>query len=394
MRNALLIAMLAASAASAQVWKITILSAEKTLRLQPGWERMPFIDPANCLLVVKVRLDYIGPDGDIPAPRVAAVDQAEARYPAWGNLTCVYSDKDCMDNMGWLLSATHATPDTRALKRGAAISMGSLTYYFEVPRAAAPLRLSIGDSPLLPMTVEDNLRPGPGRAPAPVVPVSTGPKIPAVKPDARAQARGRELLQRAQQAMGGVEKLASVKDYTQVSTVTIKAASGTVQGKQTIRWTASGHFRQDIETPSRSDTFYCDGSSGWWASDSPAMELPEPWLEELKTQMLGDLFSAVLSDRDAGRTVNAVSDTSVEISDRTGHSVQVVFTPDGLPLRILRAAGAGFQATTETLLEWREVNGLRLPHSVAKVGSSESLTVVQEWKLNTGLKAEELSRKP
>jgi hypothetical protein len=97
-------------------------------------------------------------------------------------------------------------------------------------------------------------------------------------------------------------------------------------------------------------------------------------------------------------TVNAVGDNAVEISSKQGDSVRVEFETSGLPARyVYQSVGMqGPVAVTSNLSDWREVNGIRLPHKliIEQGGQKFAEATVSEWKLNSGLTAEELSKKP
>ncbi|MEK7751428.1 MAG: pitrilysin family protein, partial [Acidobacteriota bacterium] len=100
------------------------------------------------------------------------------------------------------------------------------------------------------------------------------PKRAAAASDAASVARGRQLLARAQQALGGAEKLAGVKDYTQVAGVQLQMGGGGMKVKQTNRWLASGHFRQDQELPFGKVSAYSDGKTGWIQSPQGSGAMP------------------------------------------------------------------------------------------------------------------------
>jgi hypothetical protein len=114
--------------------------------------------------------------------------------------------------------------------------------------------------------------------------------------------------------------------------------------------------------------------------------------------MLRNLFHALLGDRRPDLAINAVSDTRFEISDQAGNSVRFELDSSGLPLkRIFSSVGpAGPVEMEETLSDWRDVDGVRLPHKsvLTQGGKPAAESTIQEWKLNGGLKPEELSQKP
>ena len=221
---------------------------------------------------------------------------------------------------------------------------------------------------------------------------------PAAKVDAGTLQKGKELLQRAQQAAGGVEKLAAVKDVTQ----TVEMAMGAMGGmkiKQFNRKIGTSHFRQDMEAPFGKQSVYFDGKAGWIVSPQGAMPMPPPVVGQVKSSLFREWFSLLLSDRNPERTVNYVGDSTVEISDKSGNSVKVKFDEaTGLPASesYTQRGMGGVQQVEEKLSDFRDVSGVKMPFKIQILqgGQPYSQGVLQEAKINTGLTAEELGKKP
>ena len=81
--------------------------------------------------------------------------------------------------------------------------------------------------------------------------------------------------------------------------------------------------------------------------------------------------------------------------DAAGHSVTVDLDPvSALPVK------QGYQQSghpvIETFSDWREVDGLQLPFKIVieQAGQKVADVAVGSWKLNSGLKAEDLSKRP
>jgi predicted Zn-dependent peptidase len=224
------------------------------------------------------------------------------------------------------------------------------------------------------------------------------PKRAAAPSDAATLARGRELLQRAQQAVGGADRLAGVKDYTQAAEVLLQMGGGSLKSKQTNRWLAAGHFRQDQELPFGKMSVYSDGATGWMVTPQGSGPMPEAVVKQVRGELLRNLFHLLLSDRREGLTVNAAGDNRIEVSDPAGNSVRLELDANGLPLkRSYSTVGpAGPAEVEETFSDWREVSGVRLPFKsvVTQGGKPAAEATILEWKLNTGLTAEELGKKP
>jgi hypothetical protein len=129
------------------------------------------------------------------------------------------------------------------------------------------------------------------------------------------------------------------------------------------------------------------------------MTMPAPVLKQAQGEILRAWFALMLSDRDASRTVTAVGPNAVEISGN-GQNVRVDFDEKtGLPLdEVYKETGMGGAPSEvkETFSDWRDVDGIKLPFKVMleQGGQRAGEVTISEIKLNTGITAEELSKKP
>jgi len=226
-------------------------------------------------------------------------------------------------------------------------------------------------------------------------------ETPAAKSDPAAGERGRALLKRAQQAMGGADKLAGVKDVSESAEMTMSSMGGGMKMKQQIRWAAPSFFRQDEVLPPPTGTIiaFSDGKTGWLSTPQGVMPMPPPVLKQVQGEIFREWVSLMLSDRDASRMVSAAGPKTVEISTADGQRVQVEFDDAGLPVRLgYRETGMGGAPSEvkETVSDWREVDGVKLPFKVLMEQNGQKVgeVTISEIKLNTGIKPEELSRKP
>ena len=233
--------------------------------------------------------------------------------------------------------------------------------------------------------------------------------IPEPKPqvaagDAASQARGKQLLERAQQAMGGASALAGLKDMTRSLEMTMDPSMGGVKIKETTRVTFGGsavqQFRQDQELPIGKVVAYTDGKTGWLAMPQGQMNMPADVLKQARGDMFRELPILMLATQDASRSVNAVGDNTVEISGG-GVSARVEFDPaTGLPAKLSYSEpgqnGAPSQVV-ETLSDWRDAGGgVKMPFRVVleQDGKKAGEGVVSSYQFNTGIKSEDLSKKP
>jgi zinc protease len=216
-------------------------------------------------------------------------------------------------------------------------------------------------------------------------------------------AEGKALLQKAQAAMGGVQKLLAVKDFMETASYQIDPGIPNVGGtrvNETDKWMAPTVFRQESVLPAGRVAAFTDGRMGWIATPQGWGGLAGTQLKQVQGDLFRTWFRLMLSDLVEGRTVNAVDGTSVEVSDPVGQSCKVEFDAQtGLPRRVTydtpQAIGPALY-TEDVYEDFREVDGVKLPFKVTinQGGKKFADVAVTEYKLNSGLKLQDLSRRP
>jgi zinc protease len=225
------------------------------------------------------------------------------------------------------------------------------------------------------------------------------PKVEVTFGDAASQRRGKQLLALAQEAMGGADKLAAVTDYVQEIAYQFDVSAGGAQAGMTERWIAPGYVRQDNIMATGKLSVYCDGKTGWIAAGQNSGALVGVQLQQVQSDLFRTLFPLVLSDRTPGRKVTALDDQTVEISDGSAHLVKLVFDPaTGLLKNEMYDAttATGTFPVLETYSDFRDVNGLKIPHKVAisLAGKKFQDLTIKIIQINTGLKVQDLEKRP
>jgi zinc protease len=225
------------------------------------------------------------------------------------------------------------------------------------------------------------------------------PKPETAPPDAASLAKGKELLQRVQKALGGADKLAAVKDLQFHADLEVFTPGASMKVKQTNSFIAPSIVRQDNELPFLKQSVYSDGASGWLSGMQGLQGLTPPVLKQIRGEAFRQLAGLAMSDRDADRTVNYVGEGVIEISSKDGESVHLtVDEKTGLPVKFAyqQSAAEGGSAVEEVFSDWRDVNGLHLPFqwTVMQGGKKFAGVTVQDYKINSGLTPEALSQKP
>jgi zinc protease len=209
--------------------------------------------------------------------------------------------------------------------------------------------------------------------------------------------QGKKVLQRAQEAAGGAEKLAAVKDMTMKTSYTLVRGG---KDDEVDQWIAPSTLRQDgIATGVGRLIRFTDGSTGWISNGYASGPLMNPALRQTLGDLMREPMSLLLSDRIAGRTVTGIDEETIEI--RLGDNVtRVVLDPKtGLPSQLhyelLTDRGQPI-LVQETLSDYRDVDGIKLPFAstVYQNGTKYADAVVTEIKLNQGLKPEVLRKRP
>jgi hypothetical protein len=220
------------------------------------------------------------------------------------------------------------------------------------------------------------------------------------KVDSAAIEKGHKLLQRAQTAAGGAEKLAAVKDTTESVELQMTTPQGSMKGKQENRWIAPSHYRQAMELPFGRIQVYYDGKAGWFSSPQGVMAVPPPIAKQVQESLFRNPYTLLLSDKNPERTVAAVADNAVQISDKSGNSVRIDFDPStGLPAKSTyrSVAMAGEPATvTESYSDYTDIAGIKRPRKITIEQNGQKFADVNiiDTQINTGLTVEQISQKP
>jgi len=226
------------------------------------------------------------------------------------------------------------------------------------------------------------------------------PKKEAATVDAESLAKGKALLARVQQALGGADKLAAIKDAVSQAEVAISTPGATVKAKQTNTYLSPSSFRQELALPFGKQTVYSNGSAGWMVTMQGSQNLPPVVIKQVQGEVFRQIFRLAMSDREPGAVVNYAGEGLLDISDKSGEHAQLqVDEKTGMPLKVTyqgTAMGGPPSNVEETYADWREVNGIRVPfqRTIMQGGKKFADVTVQDIKFNAGLSDGEISKKP
>ena len=232
------------------------------------------------------------------------------------------------------------------------------------------------------------------------IPEPAGAKAEETRADAASLARGKDLLAHAQQAIGGRDRLAGVQDVTETVDLSMASMPPGMKIRQTNLWASPNHFRQESQLPFGKVVVYSDGVNGWMSTPQGVQPLPGPQLKQVREELFRNYFRLLLSDRMADRTVNSPEAGVLEISDLSGDRVKLyVDEKTGLPVKeVYRSEQpVGPPGDMEEIFEdFVEAGGVKAPKKITVNQSGKKfaeLTIV-EYKLNSGIQVQDLTRKP
>jgi zinc protease len=221
-------------------------------------------------------------------------------------------------------------------------------------------------------------------------PGSRGAGTPSAKADPAAEAKGRELIERARKALGP-----GPRDIVMSSDATMHTPQGSMPVKQQAWIIEPAEIRSEQNLPFGKVTVYYDGKGGgWMVSPQGQMPLPPPVVTQVRQQMFRHLQGLLRGDYKA----MTVGPNVIEVSGGDALTTRIEFDANGLPARQTYRSlpVTGEPATvTETYSDWKEAGSVRYPGRIVieQNGNKAMEIAVTEYRVNTGLKSEDLSKK-
>jgi hypothetical protein len=216
---------------------------------------------------------------------------------------------------------------------------------------------------------------------------------------------GLPLFHKMQDALGGADRIAAIRDFEQVIHAESWNAAGQSIGEVTKRnrWIRPNYLRVDQVGPGSTYVLFCDGVKGWeiLPGTQEAVELTGGELEFAIRNVKGFRLNTWLADRDPAYRITSPSANVVRISDGDiSHQTDITLDPaSSLPMTL------GFTTLSdpahpvhgeEVTSEWETVQGIRFPRrwtvlrSGIKVAEAKDAHAI----VNAGLKLEDLAAKP
>ena len=211
---------------------------------------------------------------------------------------------------------------------------------------------------------------------------------------------GREALRKVIAALGGLEKLAGVRDFTLILEGRLETGGAQTPVRQTIRWIRPVVFRQDQQLPGGQVSVYYDGKIGWISQRGYFLALKPEMVQQIRSELFRLPYNLLVNAAREEYLVSLVGSGAVYISDRKDHGVRIGFDSEtGLPVEYVFQ---GFRTSEvpltarELISEWKEADGIKVP---AKIIVQQGGRPVAEYnlievKFNTGITEEALIQRP
>ncbi len=214
------------------------------------------------------------------------------------------------------------------------------------------------------------------------------PKAAAPANDAASLAKGEVLLARMLRALGGKDKLSAVQDAEWKQEMQVAPSAGGLKASQVVMWARPASYRQENVLPFGKIISYAGPDGGWLSTPQGVLPLQEMQKQQIDLEIFRNWFLLP-----GAAKPSSTKDQALTLSDGK-LTVTYLLGKDGLPLQ------ANYQLSgmeiEEKFSDWRETNGVQLPYKVSLTQNGKPYLeqTVQSVKLNGGLKAEELAKRP
>lgn len=217
---------------------------------------------------------------------------------------------------------------------------------------------------------------------------------------------GLPLFQRMQDALGGADRIASVRDFEQqVRAESIDGNTGRSLGevRKRTRWIRPNTVRVDQIGPGSTYVLYVDGTGGWeiMPGSDKAVEISGGELAFARKYLRDFKLNTWLADRDPSYRITSPSPNVVRVSDGdVAHQLDMTLDPVSLlPVKttaLSLADPAHPVSSDEVIAEWETVKGIRFARrwTVYRSGVRVAEAIVERTGVNNGLNGRSLAVKP
>jgi len=173
----------------------------------------------------------------------------------------------------------------------------------------------------------------------------------------------------------------------------------TPQGQLSLQIASSGilpaTFREEQQQGPAKIVIYVSPSEGWVSTPQGLKDLPAPAAQEIRGQVARQL--PVLMSHLAKSKAEAVAsgDGAIQVKSEAGQLVTLKIDPASGAIVSLSATEAD-GSVTENYSDWRDAGGIKTPFKteVLHDGKTSEVSSASDIKINSNLKAEDLSKRP
>jgi predicted Zn-dependent peptidase len=207
--------------------------------------------------------------------------------------------------------------------------------------------------------------------------------------------QGRDLIAKAISFVGGEAKLNSIHDITRVEEAQMQTPQGPMSLKATSQRIMPDTFREEQQRGPVTVTFYLDAHSGWVHTPKGTQDMPAEMQDQVREQASQSLTSLLVQLPKQEKSAVATGDGKVQVKTDAGSLVTLKINPSTGAIENISYMDEG-GPVTETFSDWRDVSGVKLPFKseTTRNGKPFQSAVASEVRINTGLKPEELSKRP
>jgi len=213
------------------------------------------------------------------------------------------------------------------------------------------------------------------------------------------------LFHKMQAALGGAEKIASVRDFEESVRADAWYNDGRPLGevRKRTRWIRPNYLRLDQAGPTDTYVLYFDGTSGWEIlPDKTVAILTGGELKFAQNYLSGLNLNFWLADRDPNRVITSSGPNVIVVSTKGDSSQRTEFTLDPvtfLPMKEtdISLSDPNHPVSSESRFEqWQAIDGVKFPQRITKFHSGRKVAeiMVEQSKLNSGIKPADLAIKP
>ena len=235
-------------------------------------------------------------------------------------------------------------------------------------------------------------------------------------PAAKSSRDGLQLLHKMQNALGGAEKIAAIRDYEETVRAETWFDKGAPWGeaRKRTRWMQSPNLlRLDQKGPRDTYVLYFDGDSGsgWemlpdvtnpdkFKTMGEAIDLVGDELKFAKGYISGFQFNVWLADRTPGFVLTSPAPNVLRIEHDGSATDFMLDAATSLPVKTVDVPSPKAERPVSSEMHyegWTEVAGVRFPthrtlyHNTVKVAD---MTSEEPLRVNVGLRPQDLAAKP